>query len=244
MKDKIFIIENGKLLYSLIVLLLMGILGYSQPSITDPDVALEKLKQGNMNYASEASTHPNLNQERRNLTSTKGQHPYATVIACSDSRVPVEQVFDAGIGDIFTIKVAGNVIDIDEAGSVEYGVDHLETPVFVVLGHTGCGACTAVARGDEVHGNIPALVDNIIPAAEKAKQQHGNDFSEDLLNATIKNNVWQAIEDLYKISHVSAELVKSGKLKVVGAIYNIETGKIEWLGEHPHQKELLNNTNH
>ncbi len=230
---------KGKFIQFLTILILLSVSSYSQPSISSPDEALKKLKQGNERWASGTAIQPNQNQERRTLTSTKGQHPFATVIACSDSRVPVEQIFDVGIGDIFTIKVAGNVCDIDEAGSIEYGVDHLGTPVFVVLGHTDCGACTAVARGDIVHGNIPALVDNIIPAADKAKSVHGNAFSTQLLNATIENNVWQAIEDLLKISPETAELVRTGKLKIVGAVYNLGTGKVKWLGEHPQQNSLL-----
>jgi methyl-accepting chemotaxis protein/carbonic anhydrase len=204
-----------------------------------PDQALQKLKDGNARYVSGKRQFPNLNQSRRNFTSTKGQHPFATIIGCSDSRVPIEHVFDAGIGDIFPIRVAGNVSDTDEIGSIEYGVEHLKTPVFVVLGHSQCGAVTAVVKGVEVHGSIPALIDNIIPAVEHAKHDHGNEFSEDLLNAAIEENVWQSIEDLLKRSPGTLELVKSGKLKIVGAVYNLATGRVNWMGEHPQQSQLL-----
>jgi len=207
--------------------------------LTSPDDVIKKLKHGNERFVQNDRTYPNQDKERIDLTSEKGQYPYATVIACSDSRVPVEHLFDAGIGDIFVIRVAGNVIDIDEAGSIEYGVDHLHTPVLVVLGHSGCGAVTAVCRGDEVHGNIPKLVDNIVPAVNKAKHEHGEEFNPELLSAAVKNNVWQSIEDLISISPVSVKLIKNGKLKVVGAIYHLDSGKVEWLGEHPHQKDLL-----
>lgn len=203
--------------------------------------ALQKLKKGNERYASGNQLYSNLNQSRRTLTSTKGQHPFATIIGCSDSRVPIELIFDAGIGEIFTIRVAGNVCDTDEIGSIEYGVEHLETPLFVVLGHTSCGAVTAVARHDQVHGCIPALVDNIIPAVRDATNIHGEAFTQELLSASIEENVWQSIEDLLKISHGSAELVKKGKLMIVGAVYDLSTGKIKWLGEHPNQSGLLNN---
>jgi len=125
------------------------------------DEAIKVLKEGNSRCMSGAPKHPNQDQECRLLTATMGQRPYATVLSCSDSRVPVEILFDTGIGDLFVIRIAGNVADVDEVGTIEYGVDHLGTPVLVVLGHTRCGAVTAVAQGAKLHGSIPQLVDNI-----------------------------------------------------------------------------------
>lgn len=223
--------------------LLLGLLlsigsAFSNSGLT-PEEALQKLKAGNQRYATGNSKFPNLTQNRRNLTNTNGQHPFATIIGCSDSRVPIEHIFDAGIGDIFSIRVAGNVSDVDEVGSIEYGVEHLNTPILVVLGHTSCGAVTAVTRGDEVHGSIPALVDNIIPAVEKAKHEHGHDFNSELLAAAIDYNVWQSIEDLLSKSPGTVKLVESGKLLIVGAIYDLATGKVRWMGEHPKQASLL-----
>ena len=203
------------------------------------DEVIEILKSGNQRFVNQEQMFPNLDEKVRKKNATDGQHPYATIIGCSDSRVPIEYIFDAGIGEIFVIRVAGNVVNIDEAGSIEYGVDHLHTPVLVVLGHTNCGAVTAVARGDHVHGNIPGLVENIKPAVEKAKSTCGHEFSHHLLNKSIENNVFQSIEDLFSISSTSLDLVKAGKLKVVGAIYDIETGSVEWLGEHPQQENML-----
>lgn len=133
-----------------------------------PDVALQMLQEGNQRFISGQSNHPHTDISRlmQAGTENQGDHAYATVITCSDSRVPVERIFDAGIMDIFVIRVAGNVCDVDEAGSIEYGIAHVNTPVFVVLGHTQCGAVTAVTHA--VHGtghalerNIPPLVDNI-----------------------------------------------------------------------------------
>lgn len=203
------------------------------------EMALQKLQEGNKRFIEGKMIHPNLTQEARTQTTDHGQHPYVTIIGCSDSRAPIEAIFDAGIGEIFVIRVAGNVVDTDEAGSIEYGIGHLHTPLLVVLGHTLCGAVTAVTRGDEVHGSIPALVDNIVPAVQKAKHDHGDEFSHELVESAIKFNVWQSIEDLYKVSHEAKELVLDGKLKVVGAIYNLSTGEVEWLGEHPNQQTLL-----
>ncbi len=237
MKKVVF--KNSSSVVSMFVLMFLILAGFS--TTDNPDDVLNKLKEGNKRFVEDNRVYPNQDDDRLNVTSEKGQFPYATVIACSDSRVPVEHIFDAGIGDIFVIRVAGNVVDIDEAGSIEYGVHHLHTPVLVVLGHTHCGAVTAVCRGDEVHGNIPKLVDNIVPAVEKAKHEHGNEFNEKVLEESIKNNVWQSVEDLIKISPVTVELIKEGKLKVVGAIYNLGNGEVEWLGEHPQQEELITN---
>lgn len=204
-----------------------------------PEEAQEKLVKGNERFVSGITDHPHQDMYRRVDTAQNGQHPYATIIGCSDSRVPIEIIFDQGIGDVFVIRVAGNVVDTDEAGSIEYGVDHLQTPLFVVLGHKACGACTAVVTGAELHGNIPELVDNIIPAKETVISSHPNLSGNELVAAVIKENIWTSIEDLIKTSPISARRIQSSKLKVIGALYDLESGAVEWLGEHPSQEELL-----
>jgi len=204
-----------------------------------PEMGLQMLTEGNLRFALGQSTHPNISFSRRLLTTTDGQAPYATVIACSDSRVPVEILFDQGVGDLFVIKVAGNVADTDELGSAEYGVDHLGTPVLMVLGHSYCGAVTAVTTGAEVHGSIPQLVDNIVPAVEKAKHAHPNAETPELVSAAIEENIWQAIEDILTKSHAIAGRAAEGKVVVVGAMYDILSGKVTILGQHPKQTELL-----
>jgi carbonic anhydrase len=204
-----------------------------------PEDAIQRLIEGNGRFMAGKSSHPNITTERRQDTTKNGQHPFATVVSCSDSRVPVEILFDQGIGDLFGVRVAGNVCNVDEIGSVEYGTDHLATPVLVVLGHTRCGAVTAVAQGSELHGNIPALVHNIFSAVETVKKTHPGAEGEALVTAAIEANVWQSIEDLLKNSPVTRERVREGKLKVVGAVYDIEEGQVKWLGENPDQKQLL-----
>lgn len=206
-----------------------------------PDQALENLKSGNARFAEGKRTYPHQDAARIQEV-VKGQHPYATIISCSDSRVPVEFLFDAGVGDLFIIRVAGNVCDTDEIGSIEYGTGHLGTPVLVVLGHTACGAVTAVVKKAEVGGSIPKLVDNIIPAVEKAKKEHPNLKDDALIAEAITANVWQGIEDLFRRSEEVRHLAKEGKLKVVGATYHLDTGKVEWLGAHPREKEFLKET--
>ena len=213
----------------------------SSPGVhpVSPENGLKMLTEGNLRFALGQSTHPNTSFSRRLLTTTEGQAPFATVIACSDSRVPVEILFDQGIGDLFVIKVAGNVADTDEIGSAEYGVDHLGTPVLMVLGHSYCGAVTAVTTGAEVHGSIPALVDNIVPAVEKARHEHPDAETPELIVQAIETNVWQAVEDLLGKSHAIADRAKDGRVIVVGAVYDILTGKVNILGAHPNQTELL-----
>lgn len=203
-----------------------------------PDEVIKILKEGNQRFVSGASTHQHTDSARlaQAGTENQGDHAYATVITCSDSRVPVERIFDAGIMDIFVIRVAGNVVDVDEAGSIEYGLAHVNTPVLVVLGHTQCGAVTAVTNAVQGHGhpleiNIPPLVDNIQPAVERAIAAHPEAQGKDVIPFGIEENVWQGIEDLFMRSPASREIVKSGKAKVVGAIYDVGTGTINWLPE-------------
>lgn len=215
------------------------LLASEKESGISPDGAMRQLQEGNTRYATDAPLHPRAEASRRNNTAEHGQNPFATVIACSDSRVPVEILFDQGIGDLFVIRVAGNVCDQDEIGSIEYGVDHLGTPLMVVLGHTGCGAVTAVATDAELHGSIPTLVDNIRPAVQRAKAAHPDLHGKDLVPAAVEANVWQSIEDLLRHSPATRERIAAGKLKVVGAIYDLDTGRVKWLGEHPDREKIM-----
>ena len=219
---------------------MMGASGASGTSanLHDPVDALLELLAGNDRFSSGQSKHSNISAERRELVTSGGQHPFATVIACSDSRVPVEMLFDQGVGDIFVIKVAGNVCNTDEIGSIEYGVDHLDTPVMVVLGHTHCGACTAVATGAEVHGCIPDLIAPIRPALEKVQAAYLHLDGKALVPALVEANVWQAIEDLFQRSSSTRRRTNDGRVTVVGAVYNIETGTVKWMGTHPEQESL------
>lgn len=201
-----------------------------------PDQVLQMLAEGNKRFYSGKPAYPHTGAARCRQAGTEDQaeHAVATVIACSDSRVPVELIFDAGVMDIFTIRVAGNVCDTDEIGSIEYGLAHVHTPVFVLLGHTQCGAVTAVTHALQGHGkplerNIPQLVDNIIPAVKKAMAAHVDLKGDAVIDHAILENVWQGIEDLFMKSPVSRELYKAGTVKVVGAIYDVTSGKVSWL---------------
>jgi carbonic anhydrase len=193
-----------------------------------PDQALAALKDGNGRFAAGTPQRPHQDLARLKDTA-KGQAPFVTILSCSDSREPVELIFDQGFGDLFVIRVAGNVADTDEIGTAEYGVDHLSTPVLLVLGHTRCGAVTAVVNHDHVHGLIPQLVDNIAPAADKARAANPGLAGGDLVEAAVRANVRQSIEDILSRSPSIRDKAMSGAVRIVGAVYDIETGRVEWL---------------
>ncbi|KAF0188694.1 MAG: carbonic [Desulfobulbaceae bacterium] len=217
-----------------------GVQSQANSSVQKPAPAeiVKMLQEGNSRFVANKSTNPNTDTKRliQAGKENQGDYAYATVISCSDSRVPVERIFDAGVMDIFVVRVAGNVVDVDEAGSIEYGMLHVNTPVLVVLGHTQCGAVTAVTAAIEGHGhalerNIPPLVDNIEPAVKQAMAMHPDKHGKDVVPYAIEENVWQGIDDLFMKSPAVREQVKSGKAKVVGAMYDVGTGKVEWLPE-------------
>ena len=204
-----------------------------------PDEALRVLKEGNARYVDGKLQHLHQGADRRALTSGQGQHPLAAVLSCSDSRVPPEIIFDQGIGDIFVIRVAGNVAATDEIGSIEYAVDHLATPMVVVLGHSQCGAVTAVVDDTKLPPNIANLVAPIKPAVDKAREANPEAAKDVLLKAAITDNVWQAMEDMLRLSPIIREKVRDSQVKLVGALYDLDTGQIQWLGPHPDQAKLV-----
>jgi carbonic anhydrase len=212
--------------------------GSDQPGMK-PDQALKMLQDGNDRYIAGKPQHPNQDAERRRLTATKGQYPFAVILGCSDSRVPAEVLFDQGVGDLFVIRVAGNIASVDEVASIEYGTDHLGSPLVVVLGHSHCGAVTAAAQGAETHGSIPILLKSVAPAVQRVKASHPNKKPEELLNQCIEENVWEAVESMFGMSPILAQRVRDGKLQVVGAIYDIDSGKVTWKGPHKFQEILL-----
>lgn len=201
-----------------------------------PGEVIKMLQEGNERFYEGKATYPHTNATRLEMAGkeNQGNYAYATVLSCSDSRVPVELVFDAGVMDIFVVRVAGNVCDTDEIGSIEYGLAHVNTPLLVVLGHTQCGAVTAVTHavhgeGHKLERNIPPLVDNIIPAVKRAMKQHKEAHGDEIIPFAIEENVWQAVDDLFMKSPAVRNIVKEGKAKVIGAIYDVATGKVKWL---------------
>src|SRR5436190_5066815 len=194
-----------------------------QPSVA-PAEAISKLKEGNGRYTSGNVQHPGQTTERRTELA-KTQHPFAGIVCCSDSRVPPEIVFDQGLGDLFIVRVAGNVINDEGLGSIEYTVDHLGTRLILVLGHQRCGAVDAaretIAAKGKAPGHIESLVQAIKPAVEAT--------AKDDLDATIKANVKNVVQALRSSTPILKAEVDSGKIQVIGGYYSLDTGAVTFL---------------
>jgi len=204
----------------------------------DPDTAIQMLKDGNRRFHTGKAIRPHADGRRIALAETadQGDYVFATILACSDSRVPVEIIFDAGVMDLFVTRVAGNVCGGEVIGTIEFGMVHARTPVVVILGHTGCGAITAAARALQGRSaprecNIRAVVDCAGPACRLAAEEHPEACDDDLIPYAIEENIWQGIRGLFMESPMSRDCVRQGKAKVVGAIYDLRTGKVRWLPE-------------
>lgn len=187
-----------------------------------PDRAIEMLKEGNQRFLNKNETERDLHLQV-NQTSG-GQFPYAAVLSCIDSRVPVELTFDQGIGDIFSARVAGNIINEDILGSIEYACGVAGSKAILVLGHTKCGAVTAACQGVEL-GNITALLSKVKPAIKEVQERTGQLEVEEVT----KSNVNQSIQEIREKSALLADLEKEGKIKIVGAVYHVEDGRVTFL---------------
>lgn len=188
-----------------------------------PDEALQKLVEGNSRFVESTLTPKDLGNTRRTEL-TKGQKPFAVVLSCSDSRVPPEHVFDQGLGDLFVIRVAGNIADPIGLGSVEYAVEHLGVPLVLVLGHQSCGAVTAAVNGGKPEGNIGAIVKKIAPAVKETKARVKD--KDKLLEAAILQNTKNTAMALMKNSAIIKHLVEDKKVKIAAGVYNLATGKV------------------
>lgn len=186
-----------------------------------PDEALKRLKQGNHRFATERLLHPNRTQEKR-LSLTKGQSPYAAIVTCSDSRVIPEIIFDEGLGDLFVIRVAGNIVGTTELESVMYAVDHLSPSIIVVMGHENCGAVDAVVQNQDQ--GIPAIARFIKPSVKKAREMK----VADLLKKSVELNAMNMCSLLLNVKKISKK-VHAESLAIHGAYYNMQTGSVDFL---------------
>lgn len=201
----------------------------SGPGMT-ADEALAKLMEGNQHYVAGGLTNQKMSDAATRQSLATGQKPYAIILSCSDSRVPPEIIFDKGLGEIFVVRVAGNVVDPIVLGSIEYAVEHLGTPLVVVLGHERCGAVTAAvdAKGKS-EGNIGAIVKAIKPAVAQArKEMKGQDHAV-LVEAAIDRNIHEVVLNMMKKSPVIAEMAAAGKVRIVEAKYDLDDGKVNLL---------------
>jgi len=215
-------LKPASLILVLSLATLPGFVGRAETQVTGQS-ALAELKAGNLHHVRHQYSHPHENASRqRELTS--GQHPHAEILSCADSRVPPEIIFDQGLGDLFVVRVAGNVATDTEIGSLEYGAEHLQIPLLVVLGHESCGAVTAAVQGGPPEGHISALVDLIKPAVDQTRSLTGDPVAN-----AVKANVELVVKQLRSSTPILSELVAHGKLKIVGGVYSLKTGKVMWL---------------
>ena len=191
-----------------------------RPKPVSPDEALKKLLRGNERFVAGKRANPNQSQLRL-LETSVAQYPYASILGCADSRVPAEIVFDQGLGDLFVVRVAGNVASQTAIGSLEFSSAVLGSQLIVVLGHAKCGAVVAAVKGDPLPGRIGIFVEEIKPAIESVRQKTG-----DLEKNSIIANIQYQVKKLPETSTILGNLVKEGKLKIVGGIYDLSSGKV------------------
>ncbi|HEX4139954.1 MAG TPA: carbonic anhydrase [Candidatus Methylacidiphilales bacterium] len=195
-------------------------------NVLTPDEAWARLKRGNERYVEGVMKRHDFAAEREVLAG--GQNPFAGILSCADSRIGPEYAFDSGRGDLFVVRVAGNFADTNGIASFEYAVKFLGTSLLVVLGHDKCGAVDAAIKtvkdGAELPGHLPGLVDHIAPAVKTAMTEPG-----DLLANAIRENVLLNVIRLKDASPILSEYVSSGKVHVVGGIYKLATGHVEWV---------------
>ena len=216
--------------FFIVVFCLVVVSGLVYAGIDSEGDSLNKLLDGNKRFTSGELAKKDIGDQKRQEL-TKGQHPFATVLSCSDSRVAPEVIFDEGLGDVFIVRVAGNVVGPTTLGSIEYGAEHLHTPLLVILGHEKCGAVQATleAKG-KPKGNIGAILKKIMPAVNTAKKAKKD--PDETLNLAVQENVKNTYKDVMK-SKIVKELVHEGKLKVVAAEYYLGTGKVELIDLTP-----------
>lgn len=184
------------------------------------DLALQRLMEGNQRFISQKRTYPHQSLERLQELA-HDQKPFAVILGCADSRVPVEMLFDAGVGDIFDIRVAGNIVTPEVLGSLEYAVAMLDTRLIMVLGHERCGAVTAAVKRTVVPGSIGTLIAAIEPAIPT-----GEAFSEDLVQQAVIANVKYQMEAIRRNSKLVVERVLKNQLQIVGGRYDLDTGAV------------------
>lgn len=202
------------------VFVISPVLASTASTSVPADMAQNMLIDGNNRFVVEKYADHEIGKAKR-AELAKGQHPFAVIVSCSDSRVPPEILFDQGLGDIFVVRVAGNVLDAIELGSVEYAVEHLGVKLVVVLGHEKCGAVKATVDGGELPPNIKAIADKIQPAVAAAKAKPVGDVYETAANTNVLNMV-DSLKNDPILNHVAG-------VQFIGAKYHLESGKVEFI---------------
>jgi carbonic anhydrase len=200
--------------------------------------ALERLQLGNKRYVSGVSTHDALTFDARRSELLAGQSPMAIVLGCSDARVPAELIFDQGLGDLFVIRIAGNIVAPSQVGSIEFAVERFSTPLVVVLGHSQCGAIAAtleeiVRPSAQQSRNLHAIVERIRPAVEPLLETDLRHDHDKLCEHAIRANIRMSANQLRHGSDILESMIAQGKLLVVGAEYSLESGEVDFFEGMP-----------
>ncbi|MCC6413264.1 MAG: carbonic anhydrase [Saprospiraceae bacterium] len=224
-------------LFAVAVVLLLSNCNLEHQATTDvhtPESALQRLEDGNRRFLVGQTKHPHQTKQRI-LETQNGQHPFAVVVTCSDSRVSPEIIFDEGLGDLFVIRTAGNLMSDLELGSIEYAVEHLGATLVVVLGHTECGAVKAFVEGGEACGHIKDIVDAL---ADEQEEQQVLRLEGKNLQACIEGNILHGVKQLEQDEPVLAGKIRQNKLAVVPMIYDVHDGKVTKLNRDELQLKL------
>jgi len=195
--------------------------------------ALERLREGNARFAADVPSSDNSTRRARREELAAGQEPFAIILGCSDSRVPAELVFDQGLGDLFVIRVAGNIVSPSQVGSVEFAAERFGTPLVVVLGHSNCGAILATIEelgrpSQDQSRNLRSIVDRIRPSVETLLETELRHRPAELADLAVRANIRASVSHLQHGSAVLENLVDQGRLLIVGAEYSLETGRVDF----------------
>jgi carbonic anhydrase len=188
------------------------------------DEAIERLEEGNTRFI-DGNLECDISEDTR-VELKGGQEPFATILGCSDSRVPIEMIFDQGLGDLFIIRTAGNIIDDISLGSLEYGGVHCETPILMVLGHQKCGAVSAAMKGDPLPGHMQKIADNIKPVIDSVEDDALP--YDQRVDKAIRMNVERVLDEIKEKSSLLRQRVESDQLKLVGAYYSFDSGEVKF----------------
>ncbi len=208
-----------------LLLIIATVTAWSQPpaSVVSADQALARLMEGNRRYSREKQQHPDETLARRRELEL-GQHPFAVILGCADSRVSPELIFDQGLGDLFVIRVAGNIAADDDLGSIEYAVEHLQTKLIVVLGHEKCGAVSAAVEGANASGHLKSLLSAIQPSVEETRN-----FPGDKVHNCVIANARRVARQIRESEPVLREFIQKEAVKVVAADYALDSGMVTLL---------------
>lgn len=200
--------------------------------------ALARLKQGNQSFVAGNSEIEAMSSEKRRNKLVEGQEPFAVILGCSDSRAPAEIIFNQGLGDLFVIRVAGNVVAPSQVGSVEFAVEKFGTPLVVVLGHSNCGAIHATLEQlekpfEKQSVNLRSIVNRIRPSVQPLLEVHGHSHTDgppdpELVRQAVRANILASVANLANGSQILEEMVQQGRVKIVGAEYSLETGAVDF----------------